>query len=135
MNLWINLPVELQNHILQIRELLILQRNVRIKLVKMNLARVFACEIIKSVTHGDQIHYTPLPRYSTVFINTMDPQIAIKLEYCAIHSCIGYINLWLDLCYFINEGLFFDQYTGGPGAKYYNRCELAISKLSLKYML
>lgn len=131
MNLWYNLPDDLRYHILLIRKVLFIQRNIRTKLARINLAKIFATEIIKLVMPNNQLQIEH--PYSSIHIDTMDPAIAARLEYCAVHSGREVLDLWADLCYIISEGLFFDQYTDGPGSKYYIRCEQAVFKLVIKH--
>jgi hypothetical protein len=64
-------------------------------------------------------------------INSMMPETAIEIEYCTKHANIRYYNwnIWEELIEEIKHSLWIDEFTGGPGAKYHNRVEIAKTKL------
>lgn len=69
-------------------------------------------------------------------LSVMNPETATILEYTArILSGKENHNIWVDFLETVNSELYIDQYTGGPGAKYYNRCDKAYKTLYEKFGL
>jgi hypothetical protein len=125
MNYWDYLPNDLQTYILQLRAelraVVTLQKNwrrhpaIRSKLLAKSLL---------------------VPRdidQQWIRMSVMSPDTASALEYCAKHSGMGYPEFWTGFCVTVLDELIMDQYSGGPGAPYYNRCETAHEILVLKY--
>lgn len=66
-------------------------------------------------------------------INCMIPETAIEIEYCTKYANIRYYNwdIWEEFIEEIKDSLWRNEFTGGPGAKYHNRVEIAKNKLIL----
>jgi hypothetical protein len=64
-------------------------------------------------------------------INPMLPETATEMEYCADNACLELWNgyWWKHLVTRVKEALWLDEFTGGPGAVYYNRVEAAVDRL------
>jgi hypothetical protein len=115
MNFWDNLPGELQTYILELRAVVTLQKNWRRHpAIKSNLL----AKSLLGQPNG---------------ISVMSPDTASALEYCAKHSGMGYPEFWTGFCITVLDELIMDQYSGGRGAQYYNRCETAHENLTLKH--
>jgi DNA repair exonuclease SbcCD ATPase subunit len=123
MNRWDALPNDLRDYILQIQGLLLIQKNARKKLLKMTQAKKFASNILDMIGDTDDFR----------IMDVMDPVIASKLEYCVKHSDKSSIKFWTDFHTAVDKGLYFDQYTGGPGSVYYNRSYEAAKNIAYKY--
>lgn len=128
MNLWDNLPCELQTYILRLRLASSLQKNWRRHpAIRSNL-------IAKSLLSTCPIDIMPPMQYPPwMRMSVMCPSTASALEYCAKHSGMGYPEFWTGFCVTVLAELIQDQYSGGPGSQYYNRCETAHEILVLKY--
>lgn len=76
----------------------------------------------RHLENADDIYYN---------INSMLPETAIEIEYCIKHANIRYYNcdIWEEFIEEIKGSLWKDEFTGGPGAKYHNRVEIAKNKL------
>ncbi len=121
MNYWDELPCELQTYILQLRAVGTLQKNWRRHpAIRSNLvAKSLLAPSLRSPT--------------SPWMSVMSPDTASALEYCAKHSGMGYPEFWTGFCVTVLSELIEDQYSGGPGSQYYNRCETAHEILVLKY--
>ena len=115
MNYWDILPCELHTYILQMRLAGSLQKNLkRHPAIRSN----FVAKSLLKKPYG---------------MSVMSPSTAWALEYCAKHSGMGYPEFWTGFCVTVLGELIEDQYSGGPGSQYYNRCETAHEILVLKY--
>jgi hypothetical protein len=134
MNYWDYLPNDLQTYILQLRAeldlraVVTLQKNWRRHpAIRSNLLATSLLARTYMVMPSARA-YVPSMRMSV-----MSPDTASALEYCAKHSGMGYPKFWTEFCITVLDELIMDQYSGGPGAQYYNRCETAHENIMLKY--
>lgn len=61
----------------------------------------------------------------------MLPETATEMEYCADNASFD-LRLgwwWKNFVMRVNEALWRDEFTGGPGSLYYNRVEAAVNRL------
>ena len=121
MNYWDELPCELQTYILQLRLASSLQKNWR------------RHPAIRSNLVAKSLLAPSLRSPASPWMSVMSPDTASALEYCAKHSGMGYPEFWTGFCVTVLGELIEDQYSGGPGSQYYNRCETAHEILVLKY--
>jgi len=128
MNYWDNLPCELQNIVLGFVATTI-QKNWRGSLAspaKQSLK--FVKELLIEINQEtspfiDQWEY----------IDVMSPRTALIVGYCAKYAdyLIGG-NIWNDFIKTIKHDLWLNEYTGGPGAIYYQEIQLALPILKTR---
>ena len=132
------LPFELQNHIQIIANIPIIQiQSVwRRKSDCMN----FACKIRdEGIKDYEQAHHLPAVcdlhlGCGLLDLDAMVETTSIKIGYCLKHGCLHKSWwLWEQFIEAIEYGLFNDEYTGGPGAVYYNKTEIAKEDFEVKF--
>ena len=67
-------------------------------------------------------------------VNPMLHSTAVEIEYCVKYGLQGKHYLWEEFIRAIEEGLWEDEYTGGVGAKFYNRTERACQMLNKQFV-
>lgn len=95
---------------------------------KGRLARQLARQYIEFTEYGFE---------SVRAINPMLPETASEIEYCADNACLSEQSSWWwqELVEQVREALWLDEFTGGPGAVYYNRVESAVEKLEERLLV
>ena len=119
------LSSDLQNYIIQIASAPTIQRIWRGYYAcwkhALDIASKYADDDLLDKTH--EFHQ----------FNPMDPLTALELEFCVKHSLIERRTwIWDEFINIIDYGLWMDEYTGGPGAKYKRRVRAAKEKLEEK---
>ena len=119
------LPSDLQNYIMKIARAPTIQRIWRghhsCWKHALNIASKYADDDLLDKTH--QLHE----------FNPMIDSTALELEFCVKHSLIERrIWIWDEFINVIEHGLWMDEHTGGPGAKYKCRVRAAKEKLEEK---
>mgnify|MGYP004188593363 CR=1 FL=1 len=121
---WEGLPIELRTKILSIRFDI---RNNACKLLQTNWSKYLA-RIESAIDIALEFEVD----HNSIFL-TMIPSNARIMEYCAkVVTGKHHRGFWKFIIQQIQFGLFKDEYTGGPGAIYYNRTEIACDKLVKK---
>lgn len=133
MNLWDNLPCELQNIVLGYIATTI-QKILRGKLAtpaKQSLK--FVNELLIEIKPGEP--HSTLPRGEMFemqwkYIDTMSPRTALIVGYCAKHAVyrVGRNN-WRDFINTIKHDLWLNEFTGGQGSIYYWQIQADLSIL------
>ena len=81
----------------------------------------------------DSVYEDPLPGIEPG-INVMNPSTSAVIVYAAkVLSGREEKHEWVLFLSRVAHGLWEDQYTGGPGARYYNRSEIALEVLKTKF--
>ena len=118
---WEGLPIELRTKILFIRFDI---RNNACKLIQKKWSKYFA-RIESAIDIALELE---VDNEGTFLV--MWPSNTRIMEYCAkIVTGKHHRGFWKFIVDQIQIGLFKDEYTGGPGAIYYNRTEFACDKL------
>jgi hypothetical protein len=122
------LPTDLEHKILGV-VCLVIQRNWRCVLAQKNVATQLAQDIVQEAI-DDTAAYHLIPAY----IEPARISNTQVIEFCekALRGkkITNNIDMWVQFANMIRFGLDVDQYTGGPGAKWYNRTEEAFLVLA-----
>ena len=123
---WYSLPIEIRCLILSMRHAM------RKNALKTILKAMNKFQTPKNAAYEMISPFMDPERDDT--ISVMIPQMAQITEFC-VKVLSGKENpqFWKAVLEKLTEKLWLDQYSGGPGAKYYNRTEVAVDKLCLKF--
>ena len=119
MNLWDNLPCELQTYILRLRLASSLQKNWR------RHPAIRSICLAKWLTDRHNVS-PPLLLYA---------ETAWALEYCAAHSGMGDPVFWTKFCILMLHEIILEEYSSDMGHGWKDRCEVAHKTLVKKYLL
>ena len=119
-----NLPSDIQTYIYQIR----LANQLQNSWNKYCQPKIIAMELAKIAWNGDY----ELDVYE---LDVYNPYTCKIIEYTA-RTLTGKENaeFWYQWIEFIDFSLQIDEFTGGPGSKYYNRSEIAYNILRDKFI-
>ncbi len=130
MNYWDNLPCELQNIVLGFTATTIqkIWRGSLASRAKQSLK--FANELLIEIKPEEMYNGMTDGEIQWKCIDTMSPRTALIVGYCAKHADyrIGRNN-WSDFINTIKHDLWLNEFTGGPGAIYYEEIEINLSNL------
>lgn len=130
MNRLESLPRELREYIYDLRDVILSDTATKIqkKWLKYRAPKVAAEQL------RDSVYELMTTDADGLEIDVMNPHTVQVIEYVAtVLSGKEERYEWTLFLSAITRGLWEDQFTGGPGARYYNRTEIALNTLRQKF--
>ena len=140
MNYFYDLPDTLKEYIFELRDNEIV-RNVKIiqrAWLRYNAKMCTFIEITEKCYYWNTYHPEDPPIFQIFDLTTASIIEFIEKRIKKTDTVVCSSSMWKQLFYDIYDGLIMDMYSGGPGAKFYNRTETAfyniLTTLDIKWM-